>query len=89
MLYDPEARKNLKEELLWLWEETRLALVALGRAREAFGPFLDPRGTLALSLKTLREPSRACAFPEKRGQGGRPRFIRESALSRKSSGTRT
>ncbi|WP_164835700.1 hypothetical protein [Thermus tenuipuniceus] len=34
MLYDPEARKDLKEELLWLWEETRMALVALGRARE-------------------------------------------------------
>ncbi len=37
MLYDPEARKDLREELLWVWEETRMALVALGRAREVFG----------------------------------------------------
>lgn len=35
MLHDPEARKDLKDELDWLWEETRMALVALGRAREA------------------------------------------------------
>ena len=34
-LHDPEARKELSDHLTWLWEEVRMALVALGKAREA------------------------------------------------------
>jgi hypothetical protein len=34
-LHDPEARKELADDLAWLWEEVRMALVALGKAREA------------------------------------------------------
>jgi len=34
-LHDPEARKELSDHLAWLWEEVRMALVALGKAREA------------------------------------------------------
>jgi len=34
-LHDPEARKELSDDLAWLWEEVRMALVALGKAREA------------------------------------------------------
>jgi hypothetical protein len=34
-LHDPEARKELVDDLAWLWEEVRMALVALGKAREA------------------------------------------------------
>jgi len=34
-LHDPEARKELEDHLTWLWEEVRMALVALGKAREA------------------------------------------------------
>jgi hypothetical protein len=35
LLHDPEARKELADDLAWLWEEVRMALVALGKAREA------------------------------------------------------
>jgi hypothetical protein len=34
-LHDPETRKELVDDLAWLWEEVRMALVALGKAREA------------------------------------------------------
>jgi hypothetical protein len=34
-LHDPETRKELSDDLAWLWEEVRMALVALGKAREA------------------------------------------------------
>jgi hypothetical protein len=34
-LHDPETRKELADDLAWLWEEVRMALVALGKAREA------------------------------------------------------
>ncbi len=34
MLHDPEARKDLRDEFEWLREVTRMALVALGKARE-------------------------------------------------------
>jgi hypothetical protein len=43
-LHDPETRKELADDLAWLWEEVRMALVALGKAREVLEPAVREEG---------------------------------------------
>ncbi len=56
-LHDPEARKELSDHLAWLWEEVRMALVALGKAREAMEALEEvPLGRLAPSGNAPERP---------------------------------
>jgi hypothetical protein len=59
-LHDPEARKELSDHLAWLWEEVRMALVALGKAREAMEALEEEDRLLGVLYASLpREGHRA------------------------------
>jgi hypothetical protein len=57
-LHDPEARKELADDLAWLWEEVRMALVALGKARAAIWRSPEKRKTASWGSSTPPSPGR-------------------------------